>query len=220
MRLYLSSHRLGDRPGALLALLGGGRRAAIIGNALDAVPLAVRERYRRDIHDPAVELGSLGLACEPLDLRDYFDDQTGLAARLRRYDLCWVMGGNSFILRRAMRQSGFDDLITELLEADRLVYGGCSAGAVVATPTLRGIEQMDDPHDVPEGYDPAVVWDGLGLIDHALVPHYRSASPESAAADRVARVLSARGQRYRALRDGEVVIWTEDRRRPVEQRSA
>lgn len=220
MRLYLSSHRLGDRPGALLALLGDGRRAAIIGNALDAIPVAARERYRRDIYDPAVELGGLGLASEPLDLRDYFGDPMGLAARLRRYDLCWVMGGNSFILRRAMRQSGFDDLITELLEADRLVYGGCSAGAVVATPTLRGIEQMDDPHEVPEGYDPTVIWDGLGLIDHALVPHYRSASPDSAAADRVARVLSARGQRYRALRDGEVVIWTEDRQRPSELRSA
>ena len=37
MRLYLSSYRIGDRAGSLLALLGDGKRAAIIENALDNV---------------------------------------------------------------------------------------------------------------------------------------------------------------------------------------
>jgi dipeptidase E len=72
---------------------------------------------------------------------------------------------------------------------------------------------FDDADDVPTGYDAETVWDGLGLIDHSIVPHYRSAHPETAAAERVTRHLSAQGLRYRALRDGEVIVWTENRRR-------
>lgn len=212
MRLYLSSYRIGDRAGSLLALLGGCKRAAIIENALDNISAPARELYRREAYDPVVELASLGIAGTPLDLRHHFGDPEGLSARLRQFDLVWVTGGNAFVLRRAMKQSGFDDVITAMLEDDEIVYGGFSAGAVVAAPDLEGIHLMDDPDEVPPGYDREVVWDGLGLIDHAIVPHYRSPHPETAAADRAVRHLSARGLRYRALRDGEVIIWTEDRR--------
>ena len=123
---------------------------------------------------------------------------------------------NAFVLRRAMKQSGFDDVITGMLERDEIVYGGFSAGAVVATPTLRGIELMDDPAAVPAGYDPEVVWDGLGLIDYSIVPHFRSPHVESAAAERAVRHMMGRGMRYRALRDGEVIVWTETRKRSAE----
>jgi dipeptidase E len=134
-----------------------------------------------------------------------------LRAALAAYDMVWAVGGNAFILRRAMKQSGFDDVITGMLERDEIVYGGYSAGAVVAAPSLEGIHLMDDPDDAPSGYDPETVWDGLGLIDHAIVPHYRSPHPETAAADRAVRHLMGRGLRYRALRDGEAIVWTEDR---------
>lgn len=212
MRLYLSSYRIGDRAGSLLALLGNGRRAAIIENALDGISQSARDLYRTEVYDPAMELASLGIAGTPLDLRDYFGRPDALANALSAYDLVWVMGGNSFVLRRAMKQSGFDDVITAMLEEDAIVYGGFSAGAVVAAPSLEGIHLMDDPDEVPPGYDPEPVWDGLGLIDHAIVPHYRSPHTESAAADRAVRHLMGRGLRYRALRDGEVIVWTEDRR--------
>ena len=74
-------------------------------------------------------------------------------------------------------------------------------------------ELFDDAGAVPHGYDPETVWDGLGLIDHAIVPHYRSPHPETAAAERATRHLAGQGLRYRALRDGEVIVWTENRRR-------
>lgn len=211
MRLYLSSYRIGDRAGSLLALLSDGRRAAIIENALDNISPAARELYRTEAYDPVAELGSLGIAASPLDLRQYFGDPEGLRARLSQFDLVWVTGGNAFVLRRAMKQSGFDDVIVDLLDHDRIVYGGFSAGAVVAAPSLEGIHLMDDPDEAPPGYDRAPVWDGLGLIDHAIVPHYRSPHSESAAAERAVRHLCGRGLRYRALRDGEVIVWTEDR---------
>ncbi len=231
MRLYLSSYRIGDRAGSLLALLsggqeklqtfavrprdnsnGGGKRAVIIENALDNISPAARELYRREAYDPVSELASLGIAGTPLDLRDYFGDPIGLRAALSHVDLAWVTGGNAFVLRRAMKQSGFDDVITGMLDNDEIVYGGFSAGAVVAAPSLEGIHLMDDPDEAPPGYCRETIWDGLGLIDHAIVPHFRSAHPEAGAAEKAVRHLCSRGLRYRALRDGEVIIWVEDRR--------
>ncbi len=228
MRLYLSSYRIGDRAGSLLALLSGGqtapvrsrdhsafegKRAAIIANALDNIPEIVREQFRAEVYDPVAEFAALGIASEALDLRHYFGQPARLRAALAGFDLVWATGGNAFVLRRAMKLSGFDDVIVDMLDNDEIAYGGYSAGAVVAAPSLEGIQLMDDPESVPSGYPPDPVWDGLGLIDHAIVPHYRSPHPESAAAEKAARHLSARGLRYRALRDGEVIVWTEDRRR-------
>jgi dipeptidase E len=218
MRLYLSSYRIGDRAGSLLALLGNGRRAAVIENALDNFSASAHEIHRHQAHDPIDELASLGIAGTRLDLRDYFGDPEGLRATLSRFDLVWATGGNAFVLRRAMKQSGFDDVITDMLDNDEIVYGGFSAGAVVAAPSLEGIHLMDDPDEVPYGYDREIVWDGLGLIDHAIVPHYRSPHPESAAADRAVRHLCGRGLRYRALRDGEAIVWIEDRQAALDTR--
>jgi dipeptidase E len=74
---------------------------------------------------------------EELDLREYFDDAV------------WINGGNAFPLRRAMRQSGFDLVIRELLQADKIVYAGFSATACCAAAALRGAEMVDDPRKKP-----------------------------------------------------------------------
>jgi dipeptidase E len=211
MRLYLSSYRIGDRAGALLALLGNGGRAAIVSNALDNVSPAARAIHRSEVYDPHAEFASLGIAAEDVDLRDYFGASERLAERLNDFDLVWAVGGNAFVLRRAMRQSGFDRLIVEMLDRDDIVYGGFSAGAVVAAPALDGIDLMDDPTEVPAGYAAEVVWNGLGLIDYAIVPHYRSPHPESATAEMTSKHLAARRVPFRTLRDGEVIVWTGPR---------
>jgi len=216
MRLYLSSYRLGDRAGALLALLGNGKRAAIVENALDGFSVEARAAHAREVYDPAAELATLGIAGTRLDLRAYFGRPAALRDTLAGFDLVWAVGGNAFVLRRAMQASGFDDVITGMLDNDEIVYGGFSAGAVVAAPSLAGMQLMDDPEATPPGYDREPVWDGLGLIDHAIVPHYRSPHPETAAAERTVRHLCGQGLRYRALRDGEVIVWTENRRRMPE----
>jgi dipeptidase E len=216
MRLYLSSYQVGDRAGSLLALLGNGKRAALIENALDLYSEEAREMHRREVYDPAAELNSLGITSTRLDLRKYFGRPEALAAELSNYDLVWVVGGNTFVLRRAMKASGFDDVITGMLDNDEIVYGGFGAGAAVAAPGLVGMQLFDDAEDVPTGYEAETVWDGLGLIDHSIVPHYRSPHPETAAAERLTRHLSGQGLRYRALRDGEVIVWTENRRRMPE----
>lgn len=211
MRLYLSSYRVGDRAGALLALAGPGGRAAIVANALDQVPADLRRAHREEVYDPARELASLGFFASELDLRDFFGQKEALSKELLGYDLVWVIGGNAFTLRRAMRQSGFDAVISAMLDRDEIVYGGFSAGAVVAGPSLDGFEIMDDPGELPPGYINEPVRDGLNLIDFAIIPHYRSPHPEAAAAERCARHFAANRRPFRALRDGEAIVWTGTR---------
>jgi dipeptidase E len=205
MRLYLSSERLGERAGTLLAMLRG-NRVAVIANGYDGASAMARDLYRAEVYDPLAEFRGLGLDPHSLDLRAHFGDPESLRARLTGYNLVWVMGGNSFVLRRAMKQSGFDHVIRDLLDSDAIAYGGYAAGAVVAGPSLRGLELMDDPFELPEGYDEPLVWNGLGLTPFAIVPHYRSRHPEAAAAEKVVSYMAARKARYRALSDGEVIV--------------
>jgi dipeptidase E len=205
MRLYLSSERLGERAGALLAMVNG-KRVAVIANGYDGCTEVARTIYRAEVYDPVAEFQSLGLDAQELDLRAYFGDPDSLRQRLNAFDLVWVMGGNSFVLRRAMRASGFDTVIRELLEADAIAYGGYAAGAVVAGPSLRGHELMDDPWELPEGYDDPLIWHGLGLTPFAIVPHFRSRHPEAASAEKVVSYMRARRTRFRAISDGEVIV--------------
>ena len=173
MRLYLSSERLGERAGALLAMLQG-PRVAVIANGYDGTGTMNATMDGPGIYDPAEEFKNLGLEPAYLDLRAYFGDPKSLRQRLEFYHLVWVMGGNSFVLRRAMKWSGFDSVIHELLPGDAMTYGGYGAGAAVAGPSLHGLELMDDPWELPEGYPDQLIWSGLGLTPFTIVPHFRS----------------------------------------------
>jgi dipeptidase E len=208
MRLYLSSDRIGERAGSLLAMLGNpvGARAAVIANGFDHVRETGSEILGEEIFDPAAALAGLGVRAEPLDLRAYFGDPVALRRRLAGFELIWVASGNVFVLRRAMKQSRFDTVIASLLEEDNLIYAGNGAGAAVAGATLRGFELLDDPFEVPDGYDDYLVWSGLGLVPFSIVPGPGCNRPESAGAERLVNYLGARRLPYRALSDGEVVV--------------
>ncbi len=203
MRLYLSSFRLGRQPAALLELLAGGRSTAVIANATDYKSDADRiQSVAQELSD----LAALGLEPSELDLRDFFGREAELRARLAQYDLVWVRGGNSFILRRALRASGADELITELLATDSIVYGGYSAGPCMLTPTLRGTELVDEPLNVPAGYAPDIIWDCLGILPYCLLPHYKSDHPESALVGECVDYMIDQHMPFIALRDGEAIV--------------
>ena len=206
MRLYLASFRTAECFAELAALAGAGARTAVISNAVDFIPADARAAYARNVYDPVAHFAELGLAAFDLDLRGYFGRPEALAAALQGVGLVWATGGNAFLLRRAMRQSGFDELIRAALAADRLVYGGWSAGAVVAGPDLHGLELMDDPATLAEGYEAEVCWEGLRLIGTAIVPHYRSVHPEAEAAEACVGYMQAHGLPHVALRDGEALV--------------
>jgi dipeptidase E len=188
----------------LVSMAGAGARVAIIANALDNLP-----DLRRDYLEQTVAplFSAFTFKAEEVDLRNYFADQSRLRADLSNFGVLFAVGGNSFLLRQAMKLSGFDALIGPLLSNSGVIYGGWSAGSVVAGRDLFGIDHMDDPKPVAFGYPQEVLpQQGLSLIDGTLVPHFRSDHPEAPAADAAAEAISASGRRLITLRDGEVLI--------------
>jgi dipeptidase E len=151
-----------------------------------------------------------GLVAEELDLRNYFDDNSRLAKKLAEYGAVWVMGGNSFVLRRAMQYSNFDKIITPLVQNDSIVYAGFSAGSVVASKTLKGIELVDDPQQIPPNYSDEIVWEGLGFVDFSIAPHYESDHPESTAIDKVVAYFEESDMPYKAISDGQAIVIAGD----------
>lgn len=149
------------------------------------------------------DLLALGITSEELDLRNYFGKKNELQTRLKKFGLLWASGGNTFILRSAMKESGFDQLLPEILKDNTIVYGGFSAGACVVCPTLRGIELADDPNEIPPGYPTTIVWDGIGLVDFHIVPHFQATYGEI---DEVTSYYEKNKIVYYVLRDGEVII--------------
>ena len=205
MKLYASSFRIGSDRDAFRALFPPHPRVAVIRNSLDFSDDIERlEAGRRREFD---DLQSLGFTPEDFDLRDYFSSTSTLATAIKRYDGVWVVGGNAFILRRAMNQSGFDSCLWSIAtHGDDFVYAGYSAGSCVLSPTLRGIDLVDPPNVVPSGYAMEPTWEGLGLLEYSIAPHYRSDHPESEAIETVVAYFEQHGIPYRALRDGEAII--------------
>ncbi len=212
MRLYLSSYGLGNQPGEMMPLIGDNKRTAIIMNAQDnALPEARAERLQREIEN----LTRLGLQPEELDLRNYFGRAEELKAAIADFGYFWVRGGNVFLLRRAYKQSGFDSLLVELLQNDKVAYGGFSAGICVLAPSLKGIELVDPKDDVSEGYEKTVVWDGLGILGYAIAPHYKSDHPESADIDKCVDYFKENDISHKSLRDGEAIVINGDEEKIV-----
>lgn len=200
MHFYLSSFRVGDRS-ADLQSLSAGRKLGFVPNALDFVP------PDRRAESNAAELDRvrrLGLDIEPLDLSDYFGAPDRLRSGLDLLDGVWVRGGNTFVLRQAMRRSGFDEALWDRA-SDDFLYGGYSAGICVLAPRLDGLQQVDDPSVAPYP-DSEVIWEGLGILPYLILPHYRSDHPESADIDREVDYCARNGIGFKTLRDGEVLI--------------
>ena len=202
--MYLSSYRMGRHAERLRAPSGSGR-AAIICNALDIFSVTRLRNWERE----ASELAELGYASEELDLRQYFGDADELARRLDSVDLIWAVGGNAFVLARAMTASGFGSVLRPAMERG-LIYAGYSAGACVTGPDLRGIELMDDPNELLEAYDASMPARTLELLPFRIVPHWQSDHPESESADRAIEYLQHHSLEYRAIRDGEALIVGDD----------
>ncbi len=205
MRLFLSSFRIGDHPEHLTALIGGDDRpAVVIANAVDDAPPDVR---RAAVEYELAALAGLGIDAAELDLRHYFGQEQRLRRDLAGVSLAWLRGGNVFMLRYALRRSGADTAFADLLAADALVYAGYSAGPCVLSPSLRGLELVDDADAVRRVYGSEPAWDGLGLLEEAFVPHYQSPGhPETAAMNDVVARYRAERVAYRTLRDGQVLL--------------
>jgi dipeptidase E len=202
LKLYLSSYRHGHDADVLRGLVGKPGTAAVIFNACDGFGEDRLQKLPRERDD----LKDLGFECEELDLRVYFEDFDGLCARVALYDLLWVVGGNAFVLAKAMTASRFAEAVDEPIVEERLVYAGYSAGTCAAAPDLEGIQLMDDPTLLPDGYPATATATTLAWVPWRIVPHWRSDHPAARDAERAVEYLVARNLAFRTLQDGQAII--------------
>lgn len=207
MRLYLSSYKLGNEGETLKAWLAEtNKQVGYITNAFDFTTWDDPANRQKHMDFDMNELEALGLHVQVLDLKDYFGKKDALESKLTELDMLWVSGGNTFILRQAMRLSGFDELIHELKKRPNFVYGGYSAGCCVLSPTLKGLQIVDDPNDFPYPEIKEPIWEGLGLIDYAFLPHYDSDHPESEDINKEVAYCQVNKIPFKTVRDGEVIL--------------
>lgn len=208
MRLFLSSYRFGADPRRLLGLVGEPGPVAVIANAADAWEVGRDSAVVSDV----APLRRMGFDAREVDLRDFVGDPESLRAELGRQQMVWVRGGNTFVLRAQFARSGADVVLPELLRSDALVYAGYSAGACVMSPSLRGLERLDDPAEVEPTCGTPVIWEGLGLVDYAIVPHFRSpgyGTEEATLIEEVAERYRLAGVAHRTLTDDDAIVIDE-----------
>lgn len=194
-KLFLTSRGL-SHPDSLAALLEqplAQTKAALIPNAREGRPLL---EARRSVARKRAELEALGLDVFVTDLTVYRGEQ--LRRRLSGLPLIWAVGGNTFCLRWRMRQSGFETMLPELLAGGTL-YGGESAGAICAGPSLAPIVALDEPDKAGE-----LILEGLGLYDFFLLPHWQA--PGFARAPKAKAAAKRQGFEVVTLRDGEALV--------------
>jgi dipeptidase E len=206
MKLYLSSYKIGSESERLLQMMAGNRRTAYIPNAMDGYK--DEPEIRASIEGDITELKAIGLEPELIDLKEFFHKTDDLRNRLQGFGGFWVRGGNTFTLRQAMKLSGLDVIIKELwLGYSDVVYGGYSAGICVLCPTLKGIHLADDPDARPYGEQLETIWEGLNMVPYCIAPHYKSDHFESPQIDNCIDYYINNKILFKALRDGEVLIY-------------
>ncbi|WP_338886082.1 Type 1 glutamine amidotransferase-like domain-containing protein [Rhodococcus sovatensis] len=209
MKLFLASYRFGAHADEFVSLTSGPGRVAVIANAADSWPEAARlSAVTSELHG----LRELGYEPKELDLRNFVGRTAALEAELDSVDTVWLRGGNTFVLRSRLHQCGADEALVSRVRDSSLVFAGYSAGACVASASLRGIEAADDPTEVTPTTGEPTLWTGLGLVDIAFVPHFRSILDEHDVGDTMVERYHRDGVEHLTLDDDQVYVVDGDRR--------
>lgn len=205
MKYYLSSYKFGNEVEKLKQMLPKGAKIGHINNAKDSTSLSPEIRARI-LNEEIVFLDNLEFENEHVDLKNYFGKEQELREKLNKLDGIWVAGGNTFVLRQAMRLSGFDNIFKDLQKQKDFFWGGYSAGVVILCDSLKYFEMVDIPNDYPYEQISEPIYEGLGLFNYGILPHYDSNHHESELIDKeVQRAIENRWL-FKVMKDGEVII--------------
>src|SRR5438034_10610848 len=114
MQYYLSSYKLENEIEKFKQLVKNtSGKFAYIPNALDFTTFNTEKR-KKHIEKDMDDLRQIGVDVELLDLKDYFGKEHQLKEKLLSLGGVYISGGNSFVLRQAMKLSGIDNIILEI----------------------------------------------------------------------------------------------------------
>ena len=201
MLLYLSSQKLGNRVDVLKKWIKEhDNKILLIFNALDAKGQDV---INKNVSEDKKLLEEIGFDVSICDLKNYFDCPEKLRADFTQYHAFCVMGGNVFLLRQAMKYSGFDQFLKGISSSDYL-YIGYSAGSVILSKDLSGFLGIDD--EIFYRLKEDLFYEGLSLIDYLFIPHYQSNYRKVELIHNLVEDCRKNDIRFQAVRDGDVII--------------
>lgn len=93
-----------------------------------------------------------------------------LQSDLTAYDTIYVSGGNTYYMLQQSQQTGFIDVIRELVNVQGKVYISTSAGSIIAGPDTEPALRLEKLEDAPllNGFL------GFNLVNFCILPHWGS----------------------------------------------
>ena len=145
------------------------------------------------------ELQRLGLEVVSFD----FDKQS--PAELEKYDVIEIIGGNPYYLLHSIRQNGYAEILKEFAEKKTVI--GCSAGAMVLTPSLELIDLYSPEMNIVDMKDLSA----CHLTDVCLLPHYsKFLNRYENFEEKCSEYEQRKGCRIIRLNDGEGIFVSEE----------
>lgn len=159
----------------LLASSGGfvtERAFEFLSKPLKDMKIAYIDTASRGVEDTSymerhkVRMKELKWDFEEIDIAGMKEEK--LRQTLKDKEVIYVEGGNTFYLMKAIRESGFQGVLEDLLEQG-VIYIGTSAGSYVCSPS---IEMANWKHQ--DKYDHYGVTDltGMNLVPFIITAHY------------------------------------------------
>lgn len=150
------------------------------------------------IDEDRENLTKAGFSLTDYDLVDKTEEEVRKVIEIN--DIIFVEGGNTFYLLKYVRESGFDKVMQEQKDNDK-VFVGVSAGAYIATPSVEPTEWKRD-----KNHYGITDLTGLNLVPFMIFVHYT---------DEYEELIEEKRKELKydllAIRDDEVVEATEDK---------
>lgn len=138
---------------------------------------------------------------EELDIEG--KNEAELRGLLVNKNVVFVEGGNTFYLLKAVRESGFDIVIKELIEKG-MVYTGTSAGSYIACPTIE-VSTWKKPGEEKENFG-VTDFSAMNLVPFLVKAHYKPEHDEI-----LKEKISQAKYPIRILRDGQAILVEDDK---------
>ena len=116
-------------------------------------------------------------------------------------DYIYIPGGDPFKLLHTLNSLDMLHEIKECVREKRAVYIGISAGAYLASQSIRYVMQLEDNNDINDG-----LFGSLGLVSECLVCHY---DHYSYATLKACEEIS--GSVSMAIKDDQLLMWEDEK---------
>ena len=175
---------------ALFAEISKGKKVIIVANAAP-------EGSGNFIARENVKENFLNVGAAKADIVDLNFDNV---ASILNYDVLYCLGGNIQYLIELNRDTNFKEIVKKFLEKG--IYIGESAGSMILADNLKWV------YDIKKGTKPKYdvvldTYEGLGLADLYIYPHYQKA--DEAMRAKIATYEAQNDIKITKLNDGDII---------------